>query len=70
MWLLLPEIHRLLVFLPAVVEQYIDDVRVCQVPVPLEALSDNRAHCGRGDVEGVQCADFRSLLYCPDFLEG
>jgi hypothetical protein len=61
MWLLLPEIHRLLVLQPALVEQYVDEVGVGQVSVPLESLADDGAHCGRGNVEGVQCADFRSL---------
>lgn len=51
--LLLPEVHRLLVLQPALVEQNVDEVGVGQVAVPLEALADDSTHCGRGDVEGV-----------------
>jgi hypothetical protein len=44
MRLLFPEIHRLLVLQPALVEQYVDDVGVRQVPIPLETLTDDGAH--------------------------
>ena len=60
--LLLPEVHRLLVLLPALVEQNVDDLGVGHVAVTLEALADDSAYGGRGDVEGVEYADFRSLL--------
>ena len=43
-------------------EQNVDEVGVGQVTVPLEALADDGAHGGWGNVEGIQCANFRSLL--------
>ena len=61
MRLLLPKVHRLLVFLPTLVKQNVDQLRVGHVAVVLEALADNGTHCGRRDVEAVQRADFRCL---------
>ena len=62
MGLLLSKVHRLLVLQSALVEQNVDEVGVGQVAIPLEALADDGTHGGRGDVEGVQFANFRSLL--------
>jgi hypothetical protein len=61
MRLLLPKVHRLLVILPTLVDQNVDQLRVGRVAVLLETLADNGTHCGRWDVEAIQCADFRRL---------
>ncbi len=53
MGLLLPEVHRLLVFLPTLVDQNVDHLGVGHVAVLLEALADNGAHGRWRDVEGV-----------------
>ena len=50
---------------PVFVEQNVDEVGfgpVGQVAVPLKALADDGTHGVREGVEGVQFADFRSLL--------
>jgi len=61
MRLLLPKAHRLLVFLPTLMDQNVDGLRVGHVEVLLEALGDNGTHRRRRNVETVQCADFRCL---------
>ena len=53
MGLLLPKVHRLLVFLPALMDQNVDHLGVGHVAVLLEALADNGAHGRRRDVEAV-----------------
>ena len=44
MGLLLPKVHRLLVILPALVDQNVDDLGVGHVAILLETLADNGAH--------------------------
>jgi hypothetical protein len=53
MRLLLPKVHRLLVILPTLVDQNIDQLRVRHMAVLLEAVANNGAHRRRRDVEGV-----------------
>lgn len=53
MGLLLPKVHRLLVILPALVDQNVDHLGVGHVAVLLEALADDGAHGRRRDVEAV-----------------
>jgi hypothetical protein len=53
MRLLLPKIHRLLVILPTLVDENVDHLGVGHVAVLLEALANDSAHCGGGDVETV-----------------
>lgn len=53
MRLLLPKVHRLLVFLPTLVDQNVDDIGIGHVAVLLEALADDGAHRRRWDVKGV-----------------
>ena len=53
MGLLLPKVHRLLILLPTLVDQNIDQLRVGRIAVLLEAVANDGAHCGWRDVEGV-----------------
>ena len=53
MGLLLPKIHRLLIILPTLVNQNIDQLRVGNIAVLLKAVADDGAHCRWRDVEAV-----------------
>ncbi len=57
----LPAVHRLLVLLPALQEQYLDSTGISDVPMALKALADTISYVGRRDVEGVEGDDFRGL---------
>jgi len=53
MGFLLPKVHRLLVFLPTLVYQKVNDLRVGHVAILLKTMANNGAYCRRRDVEGI-----------------
>lgn len=65
---LLPAIHRLLVFLPALQEQHINRTRVGDIAVFLESLSDGVTNKGGGNVQCIERDDFGRLEETGEFL--
>lgn len=65
MIILLPAIHCLLILLPTLQHEEVDDPRIADVAVLFKLLADAMPHVRRSDIQRVQRDNFRSLIDKP-----